>query len=116
MFDYIRVSKDIGVMTDRVCTTMSLSQTCSRYWVDPEGKLWIIDYSGTYDYGALMPDHPDYSEKHPWKNSEVVPNGRRGKVSAVDYTGEIYAQAELLLGDPYRHSRVLTFCGGVLKN
>ena len=114
MFDYIRVSKDVGVVTDRVCTTMDLSQTCSRYWVDPSGRLWIISYSGTYDYSSILPDDPAYSEEYPWKNSEVVPNGRRGKVSHVDYTGTVVVETELERGDPYRHRRILHFDRGLV--
>ena len=41
-------------------------------WVDPAGRLWEIDYSGTQDF--MLNDTMD----KPWNAFRAIPNGNHG--------------------------------------
>ena len=79
MFDEIRSSYDIGVLTNECCQTKDIEQsidgTMSFYWVDPAGVLWRVDYSGTADFMEN-----DDEDAPPWMQFKIIPSGRRGRV------------------------------------
>ena len=66
MFDTIMCSYDLGPgFWNRPLQTKDLLNMMDEYWLDPKGRLWQYDYSGTYDYdGKFRP----------------VKNGRRGAI------------------------------------
>ena len=78
--DTVRCSYDLGTgFWNRNLVTKELSQTCSCYWITPNGELFEIDYSGTQDYTN--------NERVPF-----TPNGQRGRVRPVDITTTIRLQ------------------------
>jgi len=73
MFDQIMSSAPIGYLTNEYCQTKDIDEseggTMSLYWVDPNGALWYVDYSGTSDF---VKDGDGYVR---------VRSGNRGKVT-----------------------------------
>ena len=51
----------------------------NEYWISPEGQLFEIDYSHTYDFV----DIPEEERVRPWNVFKTVPNGNHGKVRPV---------------------------------
>ena len=89
-FDYVRCSMDIGNLTDLTLETDSLRTKMERYWVSPNGQLFVIDYNGTHDFLILGEDDPEYDHKYSWRNYDVIPNGSHGVVAPVDFTGPLH--------------------------
>ena len=79
MFDTIRSSYDLGPgFWNRELQTKDLESIMATYWIDPAGRFFQIDYSGTADFDI-----------HPVMGWKVVPNGNHGKVRPTLFTGEI---------------------------
>ena len=90
MFDYVRVSANIGPLTNVQCETESLGCKLCRYWVSPAGQLFVIDYEGTHDFVLITESDPEYDHQFPWRNTDVVKNGCHGAVAPVSFTGALY--------------------------
>ena len=97
MFDYVRSSYDLGPdFTNVECQTKDIEGdiggTMSQYWIDPDGRLCLIDYSHTADFVEYKEGDEGYNEKCLWANFQWVPNGLHGKVKAWGITKyiEIY--------------------------
>lgn len=80
MFDYVRNSYDLGPgWKNKVLQTKDLDCSMNEYWIDPAGRLFEFDYSGTHDFI----DVPEEERSAPWNIFEAVPNGNRGKIRPV---------------------------------
>lgn len=88
-FDYVRCSMDIGVLTDVTCETDSLGGNMERYWISPAGQLFVIDYEGTHDFVIITETSPEYDAQHPWRNTDIKPNGAHGVVAPVAFSGTL---------------------------
>lgn len=92
MFDYFFSSYDLGESFTKVeCQTKDicpsgLGGTMTQYWLDPDGHLHIVDYSGTHDFQAIPKTDPRYSHKKPFLNFEWVPTGKHGKLKNYGLT------------------------------
>ena len=89
LFDYVRCSMDIGVLTDVTCETTCLGSNMARYWVSPAGELFVIDYEGTHDFVIVTETDPEYDAEHSWRNTSIEPNGAHGSVAPVNFTGVV---------------------------
>lgn len=80
MYDTIYPSYDLGPgALSKELQCKDLECCMSEYWIDPEGKLYLIDYSGTQD----MVDNPDEDRGEislPWT---WIRNGNHGRVRPV---------------------------------
>ena len=76
MFDTVRSSYDLGPGFHRDLQTKDLECCMCEYWIDPTGKLFEIDYSGTHDFLDVVKDKR-------WPVYKTVPNGNHGKVRPV---------------------------------
>jgi hypothetical protein len=80
MFDTVRSSYDLGPGFYRKdLQTKDLDCCMNEYWIDPSGRLFEVDYSGTHDFV----DIPEEERVRPWNVFKTVPNGNRGKVKPV---------------------------------
>jgi len=78
MFDTIRCSFDLGPgFWNRELQTKSLENFMTEYWLDPKGRLFEIDYSGTTDY--IMDDNELFGYR-------LTPNGNHGKIKPTAIT------------------------------
>jgi len=83
MFDTIKCNYDLGPgFWNRTLQTKDLDCLMVDYWLDPAGKLFEIDYSGTQDFV----DVPDDEMNMPWNTFKWVPNGNHGKVKPIYIT------------------------------
>lgn len=85
MFDYFHSSFDLGEeFTNVELHTKDIEHgyggTMSKYWLDPHGYLYLIDYARTQDMKVYEPGDPEYREDHKWLNFRWVPNGNHGKI------------------------------------
>lgn len=116
LFDYVRCSMDIGVLTDVTCETISLGGNMGRYWIDPSGRLFQIDYEGTHDFVIITESSPEYDHQYSWRNTSVKPNGSRGAVAPVLFTGVLYLSPNRQLQPEYGWEyRVMDFKAGVCQ-
>ena len=80
MFDTVRSSYDLGPgWLNKELQTKDLDCCMNEYWISPEGQLFEIDYSHTYDFV----DIPEEERVRPWNVFKTVPNGNHGKVRPV---------------------------------
>jgi len=88
MFDTIRSSYDLGPGFNKELQTKDLDCLCEEYWIDPAGRLYKVDYSGTQDWEKT----PDEQRKGPFDVYRAVSNGRKGKVTPciITETIEVY--------------------------
>jgi hypothetical protein len=106
MFDTIRSSYDLGPsFWNKDLQTKDLEQMMSRFWIDPAGRLFEIDYSGTQDFeldGAVG-----------W---DVTPNGNHGRVTPylLTRTIEVYPAKWDAHYAAYPRQNI-TFIDGVLR-
>lgn len=116
MFDDIKCSYDIGILTDVDCQTKDMDPyggTMSFYWVDPAGVLWTTDYQGT---SAI--EFVEGENLKPWERIKHIPTGVHGKVSSVyltDYV-EIYSYNTHPDGVVDHYRCRLHFIEGVLQD
>ena len=90
LFDYFRSSYYLGPgLTEVSCQTKDLGSTMSEYWLDPSGRLWLIDIGAAFDYG----EYPDFESKgEPFEEIfryGPIPNGKHGKVTPERFTGMV---------------------------
>lgn len=86
MFDTIRCNYDLGTsFWNRTLQTKDLECLMIEYWLDPAGRLFEIDYSGTQDFVDLSDDEMDA----PWNKFKWVPNGSHGIITPVYITKSI---------------------------
>jgi len=84
MFDWLRCAAGLDDRVDEstLYQTKDLDCCLETYWVDPSGKLWKIDESGTYD----IVEEPEEEimaarERKEWLPPfHPVPNGNHGRV------------------------------------
>jgi hypothetical protein len=80
MFDTIRCSYDLGPgYLNRELQTKDLDCCMTEYWLDPAGRLYEIDYTGTHDFYEV----PEEERSAPWNFFEQIPNGNHGKIKPV---------------------------------
>ena len=116
LFDYVRCSMDIGVLTDVTCETVSLGGNMGRYWVSPAGQLFFIDYEGTHDFVIITESSPEYDHQYTWRNTSVKPNGSHGAVAPVAFTGTLYIAPNRVLQPEFQWEyRVLDFEDGLCQ-
>jgi len=80
MFDTIKSSYDLGPGYQKELQTKDLDCLMSHYWIDPLGRLFLIDEGNTADFVELTEDDPRYDPKRLFLNFIWVPNGNHGKV------------------------------------
>ena len=91
MFDYFRSSYDLGEpFTEVECQTKDMERgiggTMSTYWLDPGGRLWLIDTREAFDFGE-DPNWVDDGKKiSALFRYKFLPNGKHGKVTLHDIT------------------------------
>ena len=113
LFDELKCSYNIGELTNVTCQSKNIDDwggTMTFYWVDPAGRLWTPDYSGTYNFASMEGKFDDI------KYLKSVPNGNHGKYSHVNMTRtiEIYDVRTHPDGLTDWVTCYLTFCEGVL--
>lgn len=91
MFDYLRSSyPPLGEDFSCQCQTKDIEDgiggTMSQYWISPDGRLYLIDYSHTADFVEINKGDEGYDENHLWRNFQWIPNGSHGKVRPVFIT------------------------------
>lgn len=80
MFDTVRSSYDLGPgWLNKDLQTKDLDCMMAEYWIDPVGRLFELDYTGTSDFV----DVPEEKRTAPWNTFKIVPNGNHGKVKPV---------------------------------
>ena len=111
MFDTIRCNYDLGPgFWNKELQTKDLQCACCEYWLDPSGRLWEIDYSGTQDFVDVPND-----DTHPWLSFKTVGNGNHGKVRPLYVTKsiEVYPSEWTAYYAPYPR-QTITFVEGKL--
>jgi len=91
LFDYVRSSYPLGDDFSGQCQTKDIEDgiggTMSQYWINPDGQLCLIDYSQTADLIELKEGDEGYQDgKLAFLNFQWIPNGKHGKVRAIDIT------------------------------
>ena len=82
MFDEIRNDyKPLGVEFQGDLQTKDLDNLMDRYYLDPSGQLYLIDYSGTQDYSI--------NEDSNFPLLNYIPNGNHGRVMACTLTNYV---------------------------
>jgi hypothetical protein len=92
MFDTIKSSYDLGPRYEKELQTKDLDCAMRHYWIDPLGRLFLINDSQTADFVEIKEGDKEYDSKHLWCNFVWVPNGNHGKVQPVYHYGvvEVY--------------------------
>lgn len=84
MFDWVRCAASLDSRVDSftVYQTKDLDCCMDTYWVDPQGRLWRIDESGTYDIVEEDAESIlEARENREWLPPfHPVPNGNHGRV------------------------------------
>ena len=87
MFDTIKCNYDLGTgFWNKTLQTKDLDCLMSDYWLDPAGRLFEIDYSGTQDFIEYGKDDPRYNSLKEYLNFVWVPNGNRGRIKPIYIT------------------------------
>lgn len=112
MYDTIMSSYDLGPsFYNKPLQTKDLDCLCDCYWIDPNGRLFKIDYDGTQDWVQI----PKEDRKHAFDTFKIVPNGNKGKVTPCDITQtiEVYPEKWDCHYAAYPRKKI-TFINGVL--
>lgn len=102
LYDELRSSYNLtDEFTDKLLQTKNLDSCLDLYWIDKQGRLFLIDFSNTSDPVKTNNDFPLF---------EWIPNGNRGKVKPVYITKyvEVY-------NNPYRRCKI-HFKNGVVQD
>ena len=90
LFDWFRSSYDLGEeFTETTCQSKTFNEEykgfLDLYWLDPSGRLWVIDEANTYDI---------LESNEALLGLEWVPNGTHGKVKPcqISKTVVVYPQ------------------------
>lgn len=90
MFDWVRCGAKLdGRVGPRdIFQTKDIDCCMDTYWVDPAGRLWRVDQSGTYDIvEESEEDIRKARENREWLAPfRPVPNGNHGRVVPVTLT------------------------------
>ena len=112
LFDSIR--SDVPLFSqaaDRNLQTKSLEGLMFEYWISPDGELFQIDYSGTFDL-HLVPEGERKHRLHVW---DWKPNGNRGRVRFVPWEGTVIVYPARWTDNPTEWAqKVLHFTDGRL--
>lgn len=116
MFDTIKSSYDLGPGYQKELQTKDLDCLMSHYWIDPLGRLFLIDEGNTADFVELTEDDPRYDPKRSFLNFIWVPNGNHGKVRPVYHYGvvEVYPSKWDCKYSPYPSCKIF-FRYGVIE-
>lgn len=111
MYDTIKSSYDLGPGFNKELQTKDLNGFCEQYWIDPVGRLYHVDYSGTQDWVSV----PEEKRKNAFDRFKTVPNGKRGRVThlAITDTIEVYPSKWDAYYVPFPRKQ-LTFIEGAL--
>jgi len=97
MFDYFYSSYDLGEgFTGVECQTKDMEYgiggSLSHYWLSGGGELYVMSYSGAYEFKIIQEGDEGYDGSRLWGNYEWERTGKRGRVKAYRMTGyvEIY--------------------------
>ena len=109
MFDEVRSSCQGLLGTFQ---TKDLLNALWTYYLDPAGRLWSVDYSGT----STM--HINEDAPTPLGRIKYVGNGNNGKVVPVYMTGELKLTTIHTSPDglPELYTYILQFSDGVLQS
>ncbi|MGA1710382.1 MAG: hypothetical protein ACO4CS_03855 [bacterium] len=104
MFDYFLSSYNLGEQfTEVECQTKDIEDifggTMTKYWLDPSGCLYMLDYAKTHYMKKLDQSDDDYSSKLPFINYKWVKTGTNGRVSPVYITKYITVYPSHFNGD-----------------
>lgn len=112
MFDYVRSSYKLGKEFEGMNQTKSIDRydggSLREHWIDPSGRIWAIDYSGTQDF---VPDNesPMYFT--------YAPNGNHGRVTPLFITDYVEIYPEKYYGPYLDTPRCrIHFVNGVIKS
>ncbi|AEZ65624.1 hypothetical protein [Cyanophage S-TIM5] len=111
MFDTIRSSYDLGPGFTKELQTRDLSGLCECFWIDPQGRLFRIDYTGTQDW-EKTPTEERTGHLDVYRS---VPNGQRGRVCPYIMNGtiEVYPSKWTAYYAPFPR-KLITFRDGIL--
>lgn len=112
MFDEIYSNYPVfGCPYDKELQTKDLENLMLRFTLDPDGQLWEIDTSNTWD----MREIPRDQQRKNLPTFEAVANGKRGRVRPFVFTGEALVYPAKYYGN-YRRMpcALLTFSDGTL--
>jgi len=111
MFDIVRSSYKLGKEFEGVNQTKDIrcdGGSLIEHWIDPSGKLWMIDTSDTQDF-VLDEDNLLY---YRWE-----PNGRHGRVTPLYITGSVKIYPEKYYGPPQDlPTCTINFIDGIIKS
>lgn len=89
MFDQIRNDyKPLGVEFQGILQTKDLDNLLDLYYIDPSGKLSLVEYSGTQDFV------PRECNDRMFPLMEWEPNGNHGRVMACTLTDTVVVYPE----------------------
>lgn len=64
---------------DKTCQTKSFGAAMDTFWLDPKGRLWLVDVSDAYKFAYAGP-----GRRYKWKAT-----GDRGRVKAWRHNGTV---------------------------
>ena len=77
IYDTIFSTFDLGPgFWNRELRTEDLYRSLAEYWIDPNGRIWSIDYSGTHDFEDLG-------------RFKICKNGNHGRITPFTITKQI---------------------------
>ena len=77
IYDTIFSTFDLGPgFWNRELRTEDLYRSLAEYWIDPNGRIWSIDYSGTHDFEDLG-------------RFKICKNGNNGRITPFTITKQI---------------------------
>jgi len=91
MMDWVYSSYDLGEQfTDTELQIKDIEEdiggTMTHYWIDPAGRLWCPDYTGTSTFEEIKEDDPRYEKDILFQNFEFSATGKRGKYKSYPIT------------------------------
>lgn len=91
--------------------TKDLGGLYSHFWIDPKGRLFEIDWSGTQDWVKVP-----VSKRFEHLNlTQTVPNGRRGKIFPCIINGPIKIYPSKRISNyAFPPEKVINFKDGVI--
>ena len=88
MFDYVRCDYPVCGSTFHKCQSKSMDPcggSMAQFYIDPEGGVWEVDYSGTQHFYEIPPEERKYT----WNLYSTKPNGTHGKVKRYNLTNYV---------------------------
>jgi len=111
LYDTIKSSYDLGPGFSKDLQTKDLTRVFDRFWIDPQGRLFKVDYSGTQNWERV----PEEERDSVWRTHKTVPSGQHGKVTPhiITHTIEVYPAVWTAHYSRFPR-KLLTFVEGVL--